>query len=194
MKKFIQYVVVFLLPFLAGIILLFSFPVDEKFSYRFVKGECDDKASWIYNRIFEDERNIDIVFSGASQTGSAIMDKFVGNELSRITGTDIQAVNFGYCRRGRDVQYVMLKDLFQHKNPEILVVEIYEDEPKKSHPVFPYLANTRELFNSFILFNQRFPASVFKGTAVRFEYLKFRLFNLNYETRSGFSGIWVPPF
>ncbi len=193
MKKFIKYIVVFLLPFFAGIILLFVIPVDKKFSYRFVKGECDDKASWIYHRVFEDERNIDIVFSGASQTGSAIMDERIENELSRFTGTRIHAVNFGYCRRGRDVQYVMLKDLFQHKNPEILVVEVYEDEPKKSHPVFPYLAGTSELFNSFVLFNQRFPGSILKGIVVRFEYMKTRFFNLKYELRQNFPAFGYRP-
>lgn len=151
--------------------------MEESFSYRFVKGECDDKGSWIYHRIFQDDRNIDIAFSGASQIGAAIMDELIQNQLNDSCGHQLQVANLGYCRRGRDLQYIMLKDLFEQKTPEVLVVEVYEDEPKKSHPVFPYLAGSSELFHTFVWFNQRFPAALWKGLVVRFEFIKYRVFN-----------------
>ena len=162
---------------MAGIVYLFRVPLKESFSYRFVQGECDDKGSWIYHRIFQDDRDIDIAFSGASQTGSAIMDKLIQNQLNDSCGHQLQVANLGYCRRGRDLQYVMLKDLFEQKTPEVLVVEVYEDEPKKSHPVFPYLAGTNELFGSCVWFNRRFPSALWKGLIVRFEFFKHRLFD-----------------
>lgn len=170
------------MPFIAGIIVLFSIPLDKDFAYHFVKGECDNKASWMYHRIFEDNRPIDIVFSGASQTGSTIMDDFISKELSHLAGKNIEALNYGYCRRGRDIQYVMLKDLFRHKQPKILVIEVPEDEPKKSHPVFPYLAESHDLFGSFVLFNQRYLISVWKGITVRFERLRIQIMGEKQET------------
>ena len=81
MKRIAKNIIFFILPFLIGIVVLFFIPVNKKFSYNFVKGECDNKASWIYNRIFEDERQIDIAFTGASQTSCAIMDKVIEVEL-----------------------------------------------------------------------------------------------------------------
>lgn len=132
MKKLSKNIILFFLPFLIGVVVLFLIPVNKKFSFNFVKGECDNKASWIYHRIFEDERPIDIAFMGASQTGCAIMDKTIEKLLSDSLGRNINVANLGYCRRGRDIQYVMLKELFRHKKPSILVIEVAEDEPKKA--------------------------------------------------------------
>lgn len=164
---------------MAGVIFLFLIPVDKIFSYHFVKGECDNKAAWIYQRVFKQPENIDIVFSGASQTSCAIMDEYLEKEFFKLNEPDLKVANLGYCRRGRDIQYVMLKDLFQQKKPKILVLEVAEDEPKKSHPVFPYLAESGDLWGSFVLLNQRYLGNIWKGVVVRFEYLKYRLFQDN---------------
>jgi len=176
MKKLVSNITLFILPLFAGIVILFLVPVDKNFSYHFVKGECDNKASWIYQRIFEHDENIEIAFTGASQTSCAIMDEYLEKELTKVAGHDIKVANLGYCRRGRDIQFVMLKDLFQQKKPKILVIEIAEDEPKKSHPVFPYLAESHDLWGSIVFFNQRYFLNIWKGIAVRFEYLKHVLF------------------
>lgn len=176
MKKLVSNITFFFVPILAGIVILFLIPVDKNFRYHFVKGECANKASWIYNRIFKQKENIDIAFTGASQTSCAIIDEFLENELTKLTGNPVNVANFGYCRRGRDIQYVMLKDMFQQKKPKILVIEVAEDEPKKSHPVFPYLADSNDLWSSFVFFNQRYFLNVWKGVVVRFEYLKYWLF------------------
>jgi hypothetical protein len=185
MKNFIKNIILFILPFLMGMVVLFLVPVSKNFSYHFVKGECDDKANWIYKRIFEQEKNIDIAFSGASQTSCAIIDEYIEKELINITGKTKNVANLGYCRRGRDIQYVMLKELFRHKKPSILVIEVAEDEPKKSHPVFPYLAESEDLWGSFVFFNQRYFINIWKGIVVRFEYLKFRLFQNETQNNNG---------
>lgn len=180
MKRTISQLFLFTFPLLAGIAFLFQLSPERKFCYSFVKGECEDKASWIYHRVFERKENIEVAFSGASQTGCAIMDEYLEKELTKLTGNKIHAANLGYCRRGRDIQFVMVKDLFQQKKPKILVVEVTEDEPKKSHPVFGYLAETCDLWGSFKFFNQRYPVNLWKGLVVRFEYLKHLLFNNEY--------------
>ena len=175
MKRFIQHIIIFLLPFAAFAAGLFFIPVERNFSYSFVRGECENKASWMYHQIFENEKNADIVFTGASQTGCAIMDKLITQKLTTQTIREINVLNFGYCRRGRDIQYVMMKDLFEHKKPKILIVEISEDEPKKSHPVFPYLAGSRDLFESCVFFNLRYLSAIWKGLVMRFEFIKMKL-------------------
>ncbi len=180
MKRLTINIVLFFLPFLIGIIVLFFIPINKKFSYNFVKGECDNKASWIYHRIFEDERKIDIAFTGASQTSCAVIDETIEKELKNRLKENINVANLGYCRRGRDLQYIMLKELFKHKKPSILIIEVAEDEPKKSHPVFPYLAENSDLWGSFVFFNQRYFSNLWKGTAVRFEQLKSKVLQSDY--------------
>lgn len=182
MKRFQKHILLFFIPLYIGIVALFIFPVEKKFSYNFVKGECENKANWIYNRIFVDNRNVDIAFSGASQTGCAIMDGLLENELNKKSGENVSVANLGYCRRGRDIQYLMLKDLFDNKKPKIIVVEVYEDEPKKSHPIFPYLADTYDLFSSFVFFNQRFLSGIWKGAVTRFENFKHIVFNTEIQS------------
>lgn len=193
MKKLAKNIILFFFPFLIGIAILFYLPVNKKFSYNFVKGECDNKASWIYHRIFEDEKQIDIAFTGASQTSCAIMDETIEKELINHSGKNIKVANLGYCRRGRDIQYVMLKDLFEHKKPSVLIIEVAEDEPKKSHPVFPYLAESSDLLHSLIIFNQRYFSNLWKGTAVRFEYIKSKIFKNDYRNNFDNAGFGYMP-
>jgi hypothetical protein len=177
MHKFLKYIFLFLLPFIGGIVVLFILPVNKEFTYNFVKGECNNKASWIYHRIFKNPKEIDIAFSGASQTSCAIMDSLIEDNLRINMGEELNVANLGYCRRGRDLQYAILKDLFEHKHPKILVVEVAEDEPKKSHPVFPYFANSTDLFGSAVFFNQRYFSAIFKGLVIRFEQLKAQIYS-----------------
>ena len=193
MKKLAKNIILFFFPFLIGIAILFYLPVNKKFSYNFVKGECDNKASWIYHRIFEDEKQIDIAFTGASQTSCAIIDETIEKELTNLSGKNINVANLGYCRRGRDIQYVMLKDLFEYKKPSVLIIEVAEDEPKKSHPVFPYLAESSDLLYSLIIFNQRYFSNLWKGTAVRFEYIKSKIFKNDYLNNFDNAGFGYMP-
>lgn len=192
MRKFVKYIIAFFIPLLLGMFSLFLFPLNKNFSYHFVKGECDNKASWIYNRIFVQKDNIDIAFMGASHISCAIMDEYIEIALNTNSEQEIKLANLGYCRAGRDIQYVMLKDLFQHKKPKLLVLEVMEDEPKKSHPVFPYLAESSDLWGSFVFFNQRYFTNIWKGIVVRFEQLKSNIFkeeNPGNENPSAFSYI-----
>ena len=181
MKKFVKYIIAFFIPFLLGIVPLFILPLDKGFSYRFVMGECDNKASWIFNRIFIKKDNIDLAFMGASHISCAIMDEYIGKELNLFSEKEIKVANLGYCRGGRDIQYVMLKDLFQNKKPKLLVLEVMEDEPKKSHPVFPYLAESVDLIGSHVIFNQRYFTNLYKGLVVRFEQFKYKIYGVEYE-------------
>ncbi len=182
MNRFLRHIICILIPFLLGILILFVFPVNKKFSYQFVKGECNNIASWIYYRTFEDSNGIDVAFSGASHFACGIMDELIEDGLSKHSASKLHVANLGYCGSGRDVQYVMLKDLFKHKHPEILFIEVAEDESKKSHPVFPYLAETPDLFGSCVIFNQRYLMSIWKGLVVRLEFIRFKLIGKSYFT------------
>lgn len=172
MRKFLFNITIFSAPLLVLLIILLFVQPEKKFAYTFVKGECDNKATWIYQRVFENQERIDIAFTGASQTSCAIMDELVEKQLDSTLNSDLKVASLGYCRRGRDIQFAMLKDLFSQKRPKILVIEITENEPSKSHPVFPYLAESKDVLGSLVFFNQRFLSNIYKALVVRFEYCK----------------------
>lgn len=178
MKKFLFNIALFSAPLLVLLIILLFVQPDKKFAYTFVKGECDNKAEWIYQRVFENQEKIDIAFTGASQTSCAITDELVEKQLDSALNSELKVASLGYCRRGRDIQFAMLKDLFAHKKPKLLVIEITENEPAKSHPVFPYLAESKDVLGSLVFFNQRFLSNFYKALVVRFEYCKNRFFGI----------------
>ncbi len=179
MNKFLKQISFFALPIVAGIIMLFSVNPDKHYSYRFVEGECNNKASWIHDRIFLSDKKLDVVFIGASQTACAVKDALIESQISEFSHEKIHVASLGYCRGGRDIQYVMLKEVFRYKKPEVVVIEVTEDEPKKSHPVFPYLADTNDLFESAVFLNQRYLQALWKGLVIRFEYIRGSIFSLN---------------
>ena len=181
MRKFFFNITLFSAPLLVLLIILLFVQPDKKFAYTFVKGECDNKAAWIYQRIFENQERIDIAFTGASQTSCAIMDELVEKQLDSTLNSDLKVASLGYCRRGRDIQFAMLNDLFSQKRPKILVIEITENEPAKSHPVFPYLAESKDVLGSFVFFNQRFLSNIYKALIVRFEFYKHISFGIKTE-------------
>ncbi len=176
MKKLLKQISLFLLPLVIGIALLFSINPDKQFSYYFVKGECNNKAGWIYDRIFLSDKKLDVVFIGASQTACAVKDELIEKRLNEQTGEKVKVASLGYCRGGRDIQYSMLKDVFREKKPRFVIIEVTEDEPKKSHPVFPYLAESKDIIGSHVFFNQRYLESLWKGLILRFEFLKVKVF------------------
>jgi hypothetical protein len=181
MRKFLFNITLFSAPLLVLLVVLFFVQPDKKFTYTFVNGECDNKAEWIYQRNFENQERIDIAFTGASQTSCAIMDELVEKQLDSALNSELKVASLGYCRRGRDIQFAMLKDLFTHKKPKLLVIEITENEPAKSHPVFPYLAESKDVLGSLVFFNQRFLSNIYKALVVRFEYCKSHFFGIQAE-------------
>jgi hypothetical protein len=178
MKKLLKQISLFVLPVFISAILLFSINPEKQFSYYFVKGECSNKASWIHDRVFLSDKKLDVVFIGASQTACAVKDELIEQRLNEKTGKVIKVASLGYCRGGRDIQYSMLKDIFREKEPRLVIIEVTEDEPKKSHPVFPYLAESKDIIASHVFFNQRYIESLWKGLILRFEYLKMVFFGL----------------
>ncbi|MBN1822537.1 MAG: hypothetical protein JXR31_02715 [Prolixibacteraceae bacterium] len=190
MKRFLIHIILFLIPLILGCIYLFIRPTDKQFAYHFVKGECSNKASWIYDRIFINNDPVDVVFLGDSHIANGLMDDYLQALFDSLFQNPVNVANIGYCRGGRDIQYTMLNDLFRHKSLKILILNVGEDEPKKGHPVFPYLATTSELFESFIYFNQKFFKFIWVGLTTRFEDLRLEILkgNVNYEFNSKLFG------
>lgn len=146
MKKLIINTLLFLIPIVIFIIVL---PNDKRLKYQGLEDDCFNHGIWIYDRIYNNDKPIDIAFMGSSHTLNGIDDSLISENIQ--LG---EAVNLGYCRLGRNLSYVFLKDLIAEKQIKHLVLEVLEDEDRYSHPIFPYLASTHDVLFPPPFFNR----------------------------------------
>ena len=153
-----------IIPFM----VLFKAPYSKEFAYHFIEGDCYNHGAWIFDRITKNLTPIDVAFIGSSHTIHAIQEK----KIEQILGSNDHLVNLGYCRSGRNFEFMLLKVLLEHKAPKLIVIEVYEDEVKNSHDMFPYLADSRDLLLTPTLINRDYFSDVYNGASARLEYFK----------------------
>src|SRR6476661_964112 len=101
MKKFILHILLFLLPIVAGWVMVVSQSIDKKRAYHYLTEDGEGRGAWMYRRIYESKEPIDIAFLGSSHTINGINDTLI-NQLLRDSGSTKTTCNLGYCRLGRD--------------------------------------------------------------------------------------------
>ncbi len=148
MKRVLIYILLFILPIFLLIILI---PVNKRYRYQYLENDCFNHAVWIYDRIFKNDTPVDVAFFGSSHTITGINEMEIEKNL---TDTGLHVANFGYCRLGNNLTYVLLKDLLKQKHPKLIVIEVRGDEDWFSHPVFPYLADESDVFLPKVLVNR----------------------------------------
>lgn len=160
MKKLYKNIVLFLSPvFLA----LFFLKANQRLMYAGLKDDCLGHASWIYDRLYHNNKPIDVVISGSSQTINGIDDKLISDSIN------LFVTNMGYCRLGRNLNYTLIHQTINIKKPRLLVLEVLVDEDRYSHPVFPYIASTKEVFTSYPFFNKDFLPDIFTHISYKLE-------------------------
>ncbi len=154
----------FIIPF----VVLFISPYPEGFAYHFIEGDCYNHGAWIFDRIARNSTPIDVAFIGSSHTIHAFQEK----KMEELLCSNDHLVNLGYCRSGRNFEYLLLKMLLEHKSPGVIVIEVHEAETKNSHDIFPYLADAGDLFFSPTLLNRDYFSDIYHGALARLEYFK----------------------
>jgi len=145
------------LVLLPVILVYMLFPVDKRSRYLGLKDDCFNHGIWIYDRIHLNNKPVDVAFIGSSHTVNGINDRLIEDSLK---SKDLSIVNLGYCRLGRNLSYAIIKELLKTKHPKMVVIEVMEDEDRYSHPVFPYIAETKDVFAPTLLFNRDIEADM----------------------------------
>ncbi|MEM9917733.1 MAG: hypothetical protein AAF990_06535 [Bacteroidota bacterium] len=148
MKRLYKNILYFLSPIVA---LLLFLPTDKYLKYKGLEDDCFQHGQWIHDRLYKQSKPVDIAFLGSSHTLNGIDDQLIEAQLAHHR---LSVANFGYCRLGRNLSYVLLKEILQQKQLRTLVLEVREDEDRYSHPIFPYLADTRDVVFAHPLFNK----------------------------------------
>lgn len=172
MKKFILHISLFsLLPLAVCAGILLTEP-ERKAMWTSSPGDCDNRGAFIYQRIFEDTTAIDIAFLGTSHTINGIQDTLISRLINEELGMHLNAVNLGYCRFGSEMQYIIAKDLLEHKHPKLVLIEVNEEAGQASHPMYPYYSTTEDLVQPVSSFNQALPANFYNGFLARLSHIR----------------------
>lgn len=181
MKKFFQHILLFSLPLVIGGIFFFSIPTDHKRAYHYLSDDCEGRAAWLYRRIFEVKEPIDIAFLGSSHTINGINDTLINKNLQKSNTQAPSVCNLGYCRLGRDLTYVMMQHLLKAKQTKTFIIEVLPDENPFSHPVFPFIADMRDIVNPQVIFNRSYPSNLYNAAISRIMYQKQNMFSEPYK-------------
>ncbi len=168
MKQILLKIALFFSLMMIAIVAIFLTPYSKEFAYHYIENDCYNHGAWIFDRITKNKTPIDIAFIGSSHTIHAFQEK----RMEEMLGSNYHLTNLGYCRYGRNLQCTILKLLLQHKSPKLIVLEVSEDEEKNSHDIFPYLAETSDLFSSPTLINRDYLTDLYHGASARLECFK----------------------
>lgn len=168
MKKLVFNLLIFIVPV---VVIISMIQVDKRLNYLGLKDDCANHGIWIYDRIHFNNKNVDIAFLGSSHTMNGINDKLISDKLKTK-----EAVNFGYCRFGRNLSYVLLKEIYERKKIKQLILEVTENEDQYSHPVFPFLASSKDVLFPNPFFNRDIVSDMWTHLSFKVEILQETLY------------------
>jgi hypothetical protein len=122
-------------------------PDSPYLRFQLVKDTQYAQARWIYERIHFDDRPIDVVVVGQSRTWFGVNPARMEEDFAG-RGWPAGVVNFSLLGPGRNMNYVIIKDLFEAKRelPKLLVIGV-TDKPARwfGHPAFRYVADAGDV-------------------------------------------------
>lgn len=140
----------------ATIVLLIGsalLPHDRYFRWQELETQEARKADWIYERLHYDDLEIDVALIGTSRTGGGVSGPDLEAGYCALTGRRIHVVNFGMPGTGRNLQYVIVKELTRTKNPALVLIEVNETESRRQHNGFITIADASDILTAPLLPN-----------------------------------------
>jgi hypothetical protein len=151
--RFIAVMLAVAVVVLAGACLL---PHDRYLRFQSLTDSAVVKAGWIYERIHFDPAPIDVAFIGTSHTVFGIDSKAVEQACREAGGKTCATVNFGLQFLGRNVHWLITRELLLARKPKLLVVEVQETEFRAMHPAFGSLADALDVVSAPLVINTSF--------------------------------------
>ena len=141
---------------LAAMVLL---PHDRYIRWQDMRIEAYARLGWIYERIHFDPTPIDIAFIGTSHTMNGIDAAAVSEAIAQAnsgsgsTARVFNVTNFAIPMYGRNLQWLIARELLENRKVGMLVLEIFENETRKAHPLFVYPAEVSDIFDAPLFVN-----------------------------------------
>lgn len=170
MKKFRVRLGIFLLPFVTATVILFTRSTDKRFAYHYIEGDCYNHGAWIYDRLYRNPAPVSMAFIGSSATIHSVNEEVIDSVLKKKKDLNNYSLcNLGYCRLGMNLNYVLTKDLVSNKNVKYLFLEVRSNEDYYSHPMFPFLAETKDVTAPVLLFNRDLFSDYYDAFKIRMD-------------------------
>jgi hypothetical protein len=110
-------------------------------------------ARGIYERIHFDDRPIDVFVVGASNALLGISATRMEENLSH-RGLSVRIENFGALFGGRNLNYVLVKEMYKAgRRPKLLVISVAARPAHFGHPTFKYFADASDIVDPIYLVN-----------------------------------------
>jgi len=138
---------------LVGLVFL---PHDRYIRFQDFRIEAYARLGWIYERIHFDPTPIDVAFVGTSRTMNGVDAAAVAALMSERSGPGtrpLHAANFGIPGYGRNLHWLIARELLENRKVGVLVLEIFENETRKPHPLFVYPADVSDVLGAPALIN-----------------------------------------
>jgi hypothetical protein len=172
MKEFIRKILMFCLPLLVALTAIFFISTNREFCYNYVKGDCDQRGKLLYKKIYEDPNKVDYLFVGSSKTWNDIDDGLLEELINKPGAHHYKLFNVGYCRFGRNLDYLFCKEFLKRNRLKKIFLEVRADESTTSHPIFPFLADGREVLEGTVALNGKVFSEVYDHLLMNINYFR----------------------
>lgn len=142
-----------LATFIATLALMVALPHRDYIRWQSVQTEAYARLGWSYERIHDDPAPMDIALIGTSHTmngidGLAVAQTLAASGLRDAGGRCLTVTNLAIPNYGRNLHYLMARELLSARKPHAIVLEVLENETRKAHPLYSHVAGTADLFDA----------------------------------------------
>lgn len=167
-KPIYLFVTTFLLAVVLTVLLVSP---SLEFRFKNVVGDCSGRSLFMYNAIYKNDQDAEVIFIGSSKTMNAINDSM----MSRLGSQTF--LNLGYCRFGRNLDYFFIEQYCKTHHPKKLVLEVREREGDNSHAVAPFFLPLDQLLADAFSFNGDLFPDLYNKWLCNLKFIRSRLFN-----------------
>jgi hypothetical protein len=175
MKQFIKKIILFSLPLTVLLIFIFFIKTDREFAYYYIKGDCDQRGKLLYKKIYTEKNKVDYLFVGSSKTWNDIDDALLEQLINKPEQYHNKLFNTGYCRFGRNLDYLFCKEFSQRNRLKKIFLEVRADESTTSHPIFPFLANGKEVLEGSLALDRTIFPELYDHLLMNVNYVRHKL-------------------
>ncbi len=123
-------------------------PHDRYYRYQAHNSVTTRQADWIYERLHFDPTPVDVALLGTSRMLGGLSTWIVETEYCKATGRRIHVANLAIPYTGRNMHYVLAKEVLAAKSPVLVITELNEVETRRPHAAFIFLADARDVLSA----------------------------------------------
>jgi hypothetical protein len=148
-RRYFATVIVTAAAIFGSLFILAMLTTDSTYlRYQVLERNFPGAAQWIYERIRFDNRPLDVVVIGSSNALYGINSIRMEEDLKR-HGLSVGVANFSLIIGGRNLNYVILKEMFNAgRYPKLLVLGVNSRPAHFGHPAFKYIAEQDDIIGA----------------------------------------------